>query len=441
MNVVSPALPHAAPPTRRRFIVLFFLCTLTLVLYLDRVCFAQAVPAIKDELEIGNEEIAYVAMAFTLAYGVFEVPVGRWGDRFGSRLTLTRIVLLWSLFTALTGAAWSFGSMLAVRFLFGLGEAGALPNAMRVTTNWFPLAQRGRYRGLLIACASLGGAVAPALAAWIIQQIGWRWNFAVFGSVGLLWALAFYWWFRDRPAEHTGTNDAERALIGPTGNPNAGRHEPIPWRFMLTNRNTLLLSLVITCSAFMTYLFFTWYSDYLQTVRQVEATEAGWLSSLVLAGSTAGVLLGGFAGDRVRTPRARKWFCAGTSAGSAALFFLAMRSQSPLTMSWLFALSSLSLLCMQPLWWAFTAEIGGKHVGALFGFMNGVGGSGALASQWFFGSFRDWRERQGYKGRDTADPAFWVYVVVLLGAALSWTLLDVRGLRGEGSKEMKDGRP
>jgi sugar phosphate permease len=432
MNPPSPAQQTTDRPTRSRFVVLLFLCSMSLILYLDRLCLGQATTAIMEDLSISKSQMSYIAMAFTLAYGLFEVPVGRWGDRFGSRRTLTRIVLFWSMFTALTGAAWNFWSMLMVRFLFGMGEAGAFPNAVRVTTNWFPLAERSRYRGFVIASAGVGGTVAPALAAWFIQRIGWRWNFVVFGSVGVLWAVAFYWWFRDRPAEHAGTNDAERALIGKDSNPTASRHEPIPWRWMLTSRNILLLSMVIICSAFMTYLFYSWYPDYLQDVRKVSAEEAGRLSSLVLAGSTAGILLGGFVGDLARTPFARKWFCALTTAAAAGFFLLAMHMESPLGMSLLFGISSLSLLCMQAIWWGFTAEIGGKNVGALFGFMNGMGAFGAMGSQWFFGHFQDWRSGQGYKGRDTADPAFWVYVAVLVGAALSWALLDVRKLRGEG---------
>jgi sugar phosphate permease len=435
MNLEPPTTCASPPPTRSRYIVLIFLCTMSLILYLDRICLGQAIPLIKKDLEIDDAQMALIAMAFTLAYGLFEVPVGRLGDRHGARRTLTRIVLVWSLFTALTGASTSFLSMLVVRFLFGMGEAGALPNAVRITTNWFPLAQRGRYRGLFVAAASLGGAIAPALAAWVILRIGWRWNFVVFGSFGVVWALAFYWWFRDTPAEHPSTNDAERAVIGPPGNATAARHEPIPWGYMLTNRNILLLSAVITCSAFLTYLFFTWYSDYLQTVRQVEAGEAGWLSSLVLTGSMLGVLLGGVLADCLRTPAARKWLCAATTATAAGIFLVGMQMESPFGMSLLFGICSLSLLCMQPIWWAFTAELGGKHLGSVFGFMNGMGTFGAMGSQLFFGFFRQWRSAQGAQGRDAADPAFWVYFVVLLAAALGWTLLDVRGLRGEGPRE------
>ena len=423
----------AEVPTRSRFVVLLLLCSMSLVLYLDRVCLGQAITDIKRELHLDDAQMTAVAVAFTLAYGLFEVPVGRWGDRYGARRTLTRIVLGWSLFTALTGACWNFGSLLAVRFLFGMGEAGAFPNAARITTAWFPLSERGRYRGLFLASSYLGGAVAPALAAAIIEQVGWRWNFVFFGGFGLLWAALFYAWFRDSPAEHPATNDAERALIGPPTHPSVGRHDPIPWREVLRSRNIRLLSLVIVCSAFLTYFYFTWYSDYLRTIRDVPRQEAGWLSSLVLLGSTLGVFVGGGLNDRVRTPRRRKWLCAGTTLFGAVVFLMGTTMESPLAMSILFGLSSMSLLCMQPIWWSFTAEIAGRHLGAIFGLMNGVGAGGAIASQGFFGLFRWWRLGNGYEGRDAVDPAFWVYFAVLLGAAAAWALLDTRELTGEGT--------
>src|SRR5919197_5127949 len=105
---------------------------------------AQAVAPIQRELDLTNTQISYVLMAFTLAYGLFEVPTGRLGDRHGSRAVLARIVVWWSAFTALTGTCTGFLSLLLVRFLFGAGEAGAYPNVARVIGRWYPPGERGR---------------------------------------------------------------------------------------------------------------------------------------------------------------------------------------------------------------------------------------------------------------------------------------------------------
>src|SRR5438270_565288 len=81
---------------------------------LDRVCISQAAGAIKDEFNITNERFSYVLMAFTLAYGIFEIPTGHLGDRYGARKVLTRIVVCWSAFTMLTGACWGLWSLIVV---------------------------------------------------------------------------------------------------------------------------------------------------------------------------------------------------------------------------------------------------------------------------------------------------------------------------------------
>ena len=116
----------AERPTRVRFVVLGYLCALTFILYLDRVCIGQAGPRIRVELRISETELGYVFAAFGVAYSSFMPFAGRLADRFGSRVSLTVIVLWWSLFTSLTGLAAGFAVLLIIRFLFGMGEAGAL---------------------------------------------------------------------------------------------------------------------------------------------------------------------------------------------------------------------------------------------------------------------------------------------------------------------------
>src|SRR3954462_2377812 len=174
----------SARPPRARFVVLGVLCLLSGILYLDRICMSAALDSIQSDLALTNTQGGYVLMAFTLAYGLFEIPTGRWGDRIGGRRVLTRISLWWSVFTALTGACTGLWTLLGVRFLFGAGEAGAFPNVARVLSRWVPDEERGRVQGVLLAASSIGGAVAPFLAAVLIQRIGWRWTFVAFGALG-----------------------------------------------------------------------------------------------------------------------------------------------------------------------------------------------------------------------------------------------------------------
>src|SRR5581483_5575105 len=222
------------PATWVRYRVLGMLCLLSFILYLDRICISRALTDIKKDLGLDDGEAGVILGAFTLAYGLFEIPIGHWGDRFGSRGVLARIAIWWSAFTMLTGACTGFGMMLVVRFLFGAGEAGALPNVARVIARWFPPHDRGPAQGLIMTAAMVGGAFSPVLADALIQhpQLGWRWAFVVLGAPGIAWAAAFYLWFRDVPAEHPAVNNRERQML------EASHHAPtadhaVPWRFVL----------------------------------------------------------------------------------------------------------------------------------------------------------------------------------------------------------------
>src|SRR3954453_3712700 len=209
VGVQDDDLVGSSRPTRARFVVLGVLCMLSGILYLDRICMSAALDSIQTDLALTNTQGGYVLMAFTLAYGLFEVPTGRWGDRIGGRRVLTRISLWWSAFTALTGACTGLWTLLGVRFLFGAGEAGAFPNVARILSRWFPDEERGRAQGLLLAASSIGGAIAPFAPPVLIKVLGWRLTFAAFGGVGALWAAGFWWWFRDDPATHPEVNPAE----------------------------------------------------------------------------------------------------------------------------------------------------------------------------------------------------------------------------------------
>jgi MFS transporter, ACS family, glucarate transporter len=428
----EPDLAPLRRVTRARFVVLVYLCALAFILYLDRICMGQAEKPIREEMELSKTQMSFIMMAFTLAYGLFEMPTGHWGDRIGARRVLARIVLWWSAFTALTGATAGFWSLLLVRFSFGAGEAGAFPNVARVVSRWFPVAERGRIQGILLAASLIGGTVAPVLAAGLIGSWGWRWTFVAFGTVGVVWVGAFLLWFRDDPAGHPAVSPGElRVITGGEAHPEAGLapHGRFPWRATFTNRNVWLLGTATTCASFMTYLYFSWYTTYLREARGLELREAGWLTSLVLGGGAVGILLGGVLTDWVtRRGGSPTWSRRGSGLSAyliAAVLLLAGSHSDDANLSaGLTALSCLALLSQQSNWWSSAIEVSGRHIGALFGLMNGMGTFGAMASQFFLGRFADWRQSEGYVGRAQWDPAFYVYAAVLVVGAFCWLFVD-----------------
>ncbi len=178
--------------TNARRITLSFAIAAAFITYLDRVCISIAAPSMTEDLGLTSMEMGYVFSVFALAYGIFEIPMGWFGDRFGQRRLMTRIVAGWSLFTVLTGVVRSYTALIAVRFLFGAAEAGAFPTLARALARWFPPSERGRSTGLMWMGARLGGSLAPPVAALLIGSIGWRPTFGSFGVLGLVWCW-FFW--------------------------------------------------------------------------------------------------------------------------------------------------------------------------------------------------------------------------------------------------------
>lgn len=412
-------------PSRTRFSVLGVLCLLSAILYLDRIAISAALPSIKEDLGLTNKQAGYVLMAFTVAYGLFEVPTGRWGDMLGARRVLTRISLWWSAFTALTGACTSVLTMVPVRFLFGAGEAGAFPNAARILSRWFPDHERGRAQAIFVAASQIGGAVSPFLAVLLIQSIGWRWTFVAFGSLGVFWAAGFQWWFRDEPAEHPGVNAAEVKYIG--HNAAAGNvHAPIPWGLVVRNPSVWMLSLIMTLASFNSYIYFSWYPTYLTAGRGVSLSDAGLMSTLVLFLSAVGTFVGGQILDRVVLVGGigRRRLMGGCALFLAAFMLgCALLSKDAWLAAGFTALSCFAAQAALPLWWSFTTGISGKHVGALFGLMNSLGVFGALSSQFLVGAIADYLGDLGYSGRAQWDPIFFINIGVLATAGFVWSIL------------------
>ncbi len=428
---LSPSLlaDESSPqPTFVRYGVLAFLCTLALLLYIDRVCIGQAATSIRRDLELTETHMGWVFNAFILAYCVFEVPTGHWGDRFGSRRVITRIVLWWSAFTAFTGLAWGLWPLVATRFLFGAGEAGAFPNAARVVTRWFPPAERGLARGAITTTSQLGGAITPPLAAFFITQFGWRWTFAIFGLAGVAWAAAFYRWFRDEPSEHRGVGPQELHHIGKSEVPH-DEHHAIPWGRVVASPNVWLLGTIMTVGASLFYMLFQWYPTYLKDARGLSEQASGWFGAIALAGGSAGCLAGGAVSDQIiRSTSERKWsrrLLAGSMLLLASASLFGVRYvESPLAGA---LLCASALFCLQvsiPTWWTVVAEISGRHGAAMFGLMNGMGGLGVMVLNIVVGQLIDAGKAAGTPLVDCWRPIFDGVAVGLFVGAICWLLVD-----------------
>ncbi len=417
MNQPTP-IPHTS---HVRYRVVGALVALAGVTYLDRVAISILALSIMRDLALTQIEMGYVFSAFTLAYAIFEIPTAWWADRIGSRPVLTRIVLWWSGFTMATGAAFSFGSLLGVRFLFGAGEAGAWPNAARVFSRWIPARERGRVQGVFFAGAHLAGGLTPPLVAWVATFLPWRLVFFSLGFVGLAWSLLWYRWFRDDPAEHPSVSAAERELIEKERGV-ARSHGPVAWGRVFRTRSLLPLCIQYFANTYGFYFFITWLPVYLAKARGMASVELAVFAGLPLLLSVTADITGGIATDAlsgrfgVRIGRSGVGFAAYLLA--SAILFLGTASPDAKFAGALIAVAgALSMFTLAPSW-ATAIDLGGTNAAVLSATMNTAGQIGGVLSPIVLAYIVD---RLG----NWSLPLY-LLAALYLAAAISWLLIDPR---------------
>ena len=407
---------------------------LAIVTYLDRVCISVATPFIRQDLGLSLVQMSTVFGAFTLAYSLFEVPSGWLGDVIGPRRVLTRIVLWWSAFTMLTGAAQGPRSLVAIRFLFGAGEAGAFPNVVRSFSQWFPARERGLANGVLFLGSRLGGAITAPIALLLIQRWGWRATFVVFGAVGIVWAVAWYRSYRDRPSEHPDVDPEELAWIQqdrlretPNGQLPTPKEDPTPWRRLLTSPNLYAICAMYFTFGYGLYFYFTWLPTYLVqelgfslTGGFLAVVTGGFFASLPFLLAGAANLAGGWCTDtlarthRLRTARVTLGF---TSFSTCAVLILAsILVPTPVAKALFLALALASADFALSACWAVCLDVAPDHAGVVTGFMNTFGNLGGLVGPIVVGLMVD---RLG-----SWTLPLYVTAGVYFAGALAWLAID-----------------
>ncbi len=361
--------PAEVKPSRARYNVVALATGLAVLSYVQRVAISQAAGPIAHDLHIPKEQMGLIFGAFGLAYALFEIPMGLLGDRLGARRVLARIVLAWSVCTALTGAAWSFVSMCVIRFLFGAGEAGCFPNLTRMLSAWLPAHERVRAQSLMWACTRWGGAATPPLALLCITWFGWRWAFVSFAALGLAWCAVFLYWFRDDPAQHSAVNEAELHLLEASRVLTAHKGGQRHWLSLLLTRQVAVLVLQYFSFSYVWYFYITWLPTYLREGRGQSATHAAALAVLPFLFGAFGSLATGLAPKRV-PQRALAFF--GCLSTAVLLFaFAHIRSVIPAMLA--MGLASFSSDLTMPISWNACVEIGGPYTATVAAAMNMLG--------------------------------------------------------------------
>ena len=408
-------------PIPLRFLLVFSTFLLTVLLYIDRACISAAKEEISTDLNFDLTQFGWVMAMFTLGYALFQTPSGIWADKRGPRRVITVIVSVWSVLTALTGAAWNYASMLVIRFLFGAGESGAYPTLSKVVYNWFPVKERGIVQGINFSGSRIGAAFALPLVAIIINKVGWRMTFVIFGCVGVLFAILWSWLFRNKPEESGMISDTEKQYILETREkPSQKEKSRLSFGQILSARTMWLAMLQYMASNFTFYFTLTWMYPYLKDRFALGGVEAGLYSMIPLFAGAMGNWMSGLWVDRLykrSNLKISRRLPAITGFILAAFGMLMMaRIDTPqVTIVFLSIAIFGADMTLSPSW-AFCIDIGKEHAGAVSGTMNMAGNLGAFVTIIAFPYLYEWT--------GSFQPFFYVCMGLSAIAVVIWLTMN-----------------
>ena len=409
-----------------RWTILTLISVMYLITYMDRTNVSVAASAMAREFSLTKTAVGLIFSAFLWAYALGQIPAGWLADRIGPRKVLLFIVPFWSLMTAMTALATGAASLIGIRFIFGLGEAGAFPAATRAMQLWFPRTERGIAQGVTHSFSRFAIAVTPFVAVSIQLALGWRSVFYIFGAAGLLWSAAFYFLYRNLPEEHKRVNRAELAHIrgcdvhGAPVLPASQRiRSTAPWKMILHSRNMWYIAIGYSCFYYGTYFFITWFPTYLMDYRHLSLQAVGPFASLPLLAGVVGDIVGGWLTDTAykRTGKlkfSRRIVAAPALLASGLFLIPAAVTIHPWTAVMCLTGSLFFLELVIGPAWAVPMDVGGEYSGTVTGVMNMAGSLAASASPIVFGFLAE----RGYW-----IAPFLVTAAVLLSGALVWTFL------------------
>ncbi len=394
---------------------------ITLLLYIDRVCISSAKDSISSDLNLTDIQMGWVLSAFALGYALFQVPGGSLGDKYGVRKVMTSIMVLWSIFTALTGVAWNYISMLFFRFIFGAGEAGAFPNISRAAFSWVPTKERGVFQGINFSGSRLGAAFALPLVAYLIDEWGWRDIFYFFGVIGILFAISFFTFFRNRPEEHSGLSEKEKEFIVKNRQQEVEvKGGNLPLKTILSSKNVILAMIQYIGSNFIFFFMLTWLFPYIKAKYELSLVSTGFYAMLPLLAGAVGNWVSGFMVDSIY--RKGQWKKSRQLPATIGFILVVIGVLSSLYMDTaLGAVLCLSVaifgadMTLSPSW-SFCMDIGEENSGKVSGMMNMAGNLGAFTTALAFPYLQEWT--------GSNEPFFYVAAVLGVISILCWSFMN-----------------
>jgi MFS family permease len=377
------------------------------------------------DFSLNKFEMGLILSAFVWPYALCQIPSGMLGDRFGPRKVLSLLVIWWSFFTAATGLAWNFVSLALVRLMFGAGEAGAMANANRAFSRWLPATDRGFANGITHSFSRVASAATPPIAVAVMVLWGWRSVFYIFALVGIVWAVFWYIWYRDTPAEFNQRwgavmNQAEMDLI------DGGRKEPkavkaIPVARLLRSKNLWILGMSDFMYSYAFWIYLAWLPTYLVEARGFTLLKMGIFASLPMLAGAVGDTAGGWISDKLlqytKSPKLAR-----RSVPMFGLIVAAMlMTPGGITDSPYLAVGLLTggLFCLEMAianYYTVALDVAQDSAGSAVGMVSCLGNIGSAVSPMVFGAIVQF-------SNSWALPFVIASVILLVGAAL-WMWVD-----------------
>ena len=384
-------------PTGVRWNIVMMLGAISATTYVDRLNMSIAGESIQIDLSFDTKTMGWILSAFVLGYAFFQVPGGWLGDRHGPKKVLTIALLWWSLFTGLTalashlptarwfGDAWSFA---IIRFLIGLGEGAAFPNANKIVSLWTESSSRGLANGIFFTGLGIGGALTPVGVTWIMVHWGWQFSFYISAILGVLVAAMWHLYAKDRPEEHPFVNSAELVIIRSQSRCKVCEmqvvHQPTPWGRIFSNRSVWALFISYFLIGYPIYIYYTWFFIYLVRSRQLPLSHSALWTTTPFIAVMVLAPLGGIISDwaiarwgRRRGRQSAAWL--GISLSGIMLMAGAHVTSNMWAIVLLACAAGFNLFAV-PTWWATCIDLTPEFCGSLSGVMNMCGNIGGWLS-------------------------------------------------------------
>lgn len=373
---------------KKKNIVLLMLVILGMVTFLDRINISVAGSSIMADLGLSPSEWGWVQSAFILSYGLMQIPMGALGDRFGHRSILALIVLWWSLFTAFTGMAGGLASLLVIRFMFGIGEAGSSPCSTGVIGRWFKKTEVGKAQGYVWAASRMGGALTPFVVIPMMAWVGWRSAFYLLGAVGVVWAVVWYLWYRN-PAKAVAGTETLFADASAEERPAQKPRTAGLWHTLLHAPQFWIICAMYFFYAFGSWFFFSWFPTFMELGRGFEKSELTYAVAVPFVMSMIGNISGGYLTDKLSAKYGlkvgRKAIGTASLAVSAVCMFLAAFIPGKMAVFIFLSLCFGIFDLMLPSAWALCIDLGRQYAGTISGAMNTAGNLGGFCCGILFG--------------------------------------------------------